>query len=610
MQAMYLHGRWIAIVALVAAPVGLASTSFRGSAQVGKPEVTATLFEELADSRYHLGTFEASLNSTFTALPKNEHGNLGHQAARYALLRYFMKQHGWYIKGLEPGKADYSPPPQARIADYFVKEWIPGVLQDALEHRAGKFGLDLHDLAALAATYEDLIRKEVRTKLELAYTLEGLPGQDDMDRTDALHILETYLVQFVYASDFTVPDNEGVAVARERKSRRYRNYASVHDFYEDILDRHLGSESTAPLARVSFNETVDVAYDLGQEFHTFNEKDCVDLRKTLERAESRKAGRVRLSTFYNMTRYTHFRFGESVDYLRALGALDETDSKVPSVIISNYVLSRPNCLEASNLYVVCCRNACEDLMAHLESSISRASAAPALIADIVSKFKSNSDAEPLELSAALLGRLDEVAAHHDGEVPIHGRLFAQWMHHVFPLECPYPNIAAASLETPGASFHEQASEEEMRQHIEDDVCAVNWEGRIECAHEVLDLPWSMTEEMISSDLSGPPYHGINTDAGMQEHQQLDQTGRSKIVMILGIAALCVAVLGAGARTQRLRYPGKNLLIALGFSLLVALRCVGMLHGFASVCVLLSGLVACIEMASKAKHMCSPTKLTV
>ncbi len=28
-----------------------------------------------------------------------------------------------------------------------------------------------------------------------------------------------------------------------------------------------------------------------------------------------------------------------------------------------------------------------------------------------------------------------------GRVPLHGRLFAQWMHHVFPRECPYPHVA-------------------------------------------------------------------------------------------------------------------------------------------------------------------------
>merc|ERR1719333_506898 len=48
---------------------------------------------------------------------------------------------------------------------------------------------------------------------------------------------------------------------------------------------------------------------------------------------------------------------------------------------------------------------------------------------------------PRNLPAQLLGRLEEIANHHGGAVPLHGRLFAQWMHHVFPHECPYPHVS-------------------------------------------------------------------------------------------------------------------------------------------------------------------------
>ena len=41
---------------------------------------------------------------------------------------------------------------------------------------------------------------------------------------------------------------------------------------------------------------------------------------------------------------------------------------------------------------------------------------------------------PRALSQALQTRLREVANLHGGRVPIHGRLFAQWMHHAFPRE--------------------------------------------------------------------------------------------------------------------------------------------------------------------------------
>merc|ERR1719210_43724 len=51
---------------------------------------------------------------------------------------------------------------------------------------------------------------------------------------------------------------------------------------------------------------------------------------------------------------------------------------------------------------------------------------------------------PRNLSSALLARLDEIAEHHAGQVALHGRLFAQWMHHAYPRECPFPHIAGST----------------------------------------------------------------------------------------------------------------------------------------------------------------------
>merc|ERR1719277_1976873 len=51
---------------------------------------------------------------------------------------------------------------------------------------------------------------------------------------------------------------------------------------------------------------------------------------------------------------------------------------------------------------------------------------------------------PRNLSASLVSRLWEIADHHDGSVPLHGRLFAQGMHHAYPLECPYPHAGGTT----------------------------------------------------------------------------------------------------------------------------------------------------------------------
>merc|ERR1719356_167350 len=60
-------------------------------------EVEGTLGVGSASNRLHL--LEAILKPMYTALPKNEHGNLGHSTVRYALHRLFIMRHGWDIQG-------------------------------------------------------------------------------------------------------------------------------------------------------------------------------------------------------------------------------------------------------------------------------------------------------------------------------------------------------------------------------------------------------------------------------------------------------------------------------------------------------------------------------
>merc|ERR1719414_445220 len=131
-------------------------------------------------------TLVNALKPMFTSLPKNEYGKLGHDVVRYALHRYFNNRHGWFVRGLEPGNATWSMPPNAFPGTIFIKEWVPSFLQETLEQRpGGASGADIHDLAVLAATMEDLINKETRDKLSLAYSAEEISVSATLNKTDA-----------------------------------------------------------------------------------------------------------------------------------------------------------------------------------------------------------------------------------------------------------------------------------------------------------------------------------------------------------------------------------------------------------------------------------------
>merc|ERR1719277_358382 len=118
-------------------------------------------------------------------------------------------------------------------------------------------------------------------------------------------------------------------------------------------------------------------------------------------------------------------------------------------------------------------------MDHLEQQIDSPTAKPERIAELVAGMGSASVQAPRNLSASLINRLQQVADHHNGQVPLHGRLFSQWMHHAYPLECPYPHAAGTSQPlTPDEWMDEsgaleiQATRGERESHIKRGALAV------------------------------------------------------------------------------------------------------------------------------------------
>jgi hypothetical protein len=215
--------------------------------------------------------------------------------------------------------------------------------------------------------------------------------------------------------------------------------------------------------------------------------------------EEAGTGRVRLSDFWRPALNDpngSWQFGESLSYLRQLGVLDESDAQNPRVIIANYISSPSNCIASSSFYSVCCMDECEGLLGHLETKIAAPEAAPEQVAMLVTDLSSSSVVAPRKLSQVLRQRLDEIAEIHGGSVQLHGRLFAQWMHHAFPRECPYPHLSGTTnpqtpdewLESTGEET--MATEEEMQGLMEQAQT-----NQTDMLH-VDALPWSSAEELL------------------------------------------------------------------------------------------------------------------
>merc|ERR550525_331274 len=162
----------------------------------------------------------------------------------------------------------------------------------------------------------------------------------------------------------------------------------------------------------------------------------------------------------------------------------------PSVIIPNYLNSQANCLASTSFHSVCCIDECEHLMRHLERTIAAPTATLERIAHLVARMHSDTVNAPRNLSSSLMSRLAEIADHHEGRVPLHGRLFAQWMHHAYPLECSYPHMSGTySPQTP-----DEWMEEMNEDIISQDEHVMKEFASADKAKKNRSMPWIAHEE--------------------------------------------------------------------------------------------------------------------
>ena len=104
-------------------------------------------------------------------------------------------------------------------------------------------------------------------------------------------------------------------------------------------------------------------------------------------------------------------------------------------------------------------------MAHLEKDVSAPAASPKRIVELISALPSASVSAPRELSATLRIRLDKIGEDHGGSVQLHSRLFAQWMHHAYPRECPFPHMSGTTSQEKADDWGDAsvASNDELQQ---------------------------------------------------------------------------------------------------------------------------------------------------
>jgi hypothetical protein len=461
---------------------------------ITQESVEEALLLELASrhSSVQLLETEASLRDMYMALPKNEDGRLHAATVRYALHRYFVQKHGWYIGGLEPSSGGWTASADGTI----FKDKAPAFVQSLMEkHLKGK-GMGLRELAVFAATMIDLVHQEATTLLHGYFQSMQLDEGGPSPRAETDSAVKAFLVSFLLlSSELTDLTADELVEVEPEVIDIYPAWSNTLMWVQDLrLARDWGMSSRRnPFVEPqdSFTDTAEFVQNLGHEFGAYQNLECRGLKNELLDRELQGTGRVPLSRFYASSN-GEWSFLESVDYLRNLGVLDESDRQRPSVMIANYVTSRTNCLKSSGFYTVCCMNECEGLMGHVEREIEAPTATPSELINVISKLPSDTVDAPRNLSRALASRLDDIAERHSGSVPLYGRLFAQWMHHAYPRECPYPQLSTTIspmtpeewMERKGVDALE-VKEEEMRAHVEVE------DAPLEAGEE--SLPWDSVE---------------------------------------------------------------------------------------------------------------------
>jgi len=460
------------------------------------------------------------------ALPKNGKGLLGHSTVRYAMHRHFVYHHGMYVKGLEPAGEAWNATSPVDI----MEDKVPSFVQKLFEERLTD-GFTLEELALLAATLEHFIHTEAKDRLQSCYRLTG--NQDGLEgsltKAQLHEVIKAYLAGFL-TGEFKslIPQADLDAYPSWEKSEAWLRQMEA----DVLLENNVQDQ-------IPFSVAQKVVGAIIEQYGKFQNTDCRDMARTLNSKERHGTGRMTLKNFYG----SGWQFSETKDFLNQLGTLDKKfrPEEGPWVVIPNYVVSLTNCLASSSMYTVCCMDPCEDILRHLESRVGAPTATPEELVNLVSATASATVKAPRGLSANLVNHLTEIAEDHGGKVPLHGRLFAQWLHHAYPRECVYPQISGTHQPLSAEdwmllsnSTSASISESELKELLAEDE-AVHVKDLADGDMEET-LPWDQREELV--------FHHARPSLGHEVRVLV--RGAAMIAAIYGVSVGLVQVIQAVA----------------------------------------------------------------
>jgi len=436
-------------------PSGRAKNAFmhhRHSSEEMRQDLREALAAALGDNHSvqhaHLQALQVKILPMWRSLPKNEAGGINKPSLRLAVHRHFMQEHHLSIVGLEPAQFNSEHEEVVLLTDF-----APQYVRDVLHEGAADAGYSLDDVVTMIAAIEQLLQRTTRSIVDDVYTYhiqskaspELLLAEEDVNR-----VLELYASIWMLGEMHESDEDED----------------NFHDKWDDVLEFVEGQIGAFKYARhfnqaeskkgfvwtplhpyFSFEDIEAIAARMTMEFGKYWEGECSRIKGLLVDMDTRETGRVPLKDFYRAATDGEWRFSESKSYLRQLGALDETSSwHGPQLILTNYIQGPSNCIISADHYRVCCSNECEHILDEIEDVVGGPLGDVEQILGVVNNITVSLD-EPgdARVSRKMKKQLTEIASGKGGKVTLHGRLFAQWLHYVFPRECPFPHRAGTTL---------------------------------------------------------------------------------------------------------------------------------------------------------------------
>jgi len=486
-----------------------------------REEIMNAMGSMLGCGGHHDAEQVASITSVLTpmwrTLPKTN-GHIDRRSLRYLVHRHFMQTSSLLVRGFEPTRpTNDSHWGAADILSQMVPAYVESVLES---HHSTLHGFSLKDAVDMVVMLDQLIFDSESALLEGVYKEQRKPTKQSLSFQGLKQVLESYMV--VWMIDASPEDHTLLNSNKTLAAEILPHYIELMKFSEGRIKsfefmRQLaagtGKKSKTVDTwnmRYSFEDAHKIAGGITRSFQSYWQSECESMKSALVSMDSHSTGRVPLAKFYNTAINSDWRFGESEAYLRELGALDESSTwRGPQVIIPNYLQATSNCIVSTPHYLVCCVNDCEHLMGEIETAIDAPTAQPETILGVVGGITSQETLdhdEPAHLTKELRQQLEQIAKNSGGRVPLHGRLFAQWLHYVFPRECPYPHkVGAVSAATPSEFGDDHiASQADMKKYASN---ASATDVDVSVGKEELQWmsQWSEDEELIvdySSELSG------------------------------------------------------------------------------------------------------------